>query len=215
MRSLADGLPPEIASQVHPDWRKNEQEYWAAREGLHPQYRDQWVAFADGAVVASGPSPVEVFHVAAQSGRHPFVTCVGREEEPTRIRRAGFPYDQGYPGEALPLLRIEFRCANGSPGLVLDRVIPDTGADASVLPWADCRQHQLAPALGVPGRLGGVGVGSAATLAFSIWVWLDGREHSCRLQADFVGQERILGRDVLNQLEVLFRGPAREVVVNP
>jgi hypothetical protein len=35
------------------------------------------------------------------------------------------------------------------------------------------------------------------------------------LQADFVGQERILGRDVLNRLDVLFRGPAGEVVVNP
>ena|SRR5438067_1328873 len=105
MKSLADGLPPEIASQVHPDWRKNEQEYWAAREGLLPQYSGQWVAFADGAVVASGPSPVEVFHAAAQSGRHPFVTCVGREEEPTRIRRAGFPSRKPYPGEVLSSCR--------------------------------------------------------------------------------------------------------------
>ena len=37
----------------------------------------------------------------------------------------------------------------------------------------------------------------------------------CRLQADFGGTERILGRDVLNRLDVLFRGPAREVVINP
>jgi hypothetical protein len=35
------------------------------------------------------------------------------------------------------------------------------------------------------------------------------------IQADFVGSERILGRDVLNQLEILFRGPAAEVVFNP
>jgi hypothetical protein len=89
--SLVDGLPPEIASRVHPDWRKNEQEYWAARARLLPQYRGQWVAFADGAVVAAGYSPVEVFHAAAQSGRHPFVIQVGREDEPTRIRRASSP----------------------------------------------------------------------------------------------------------------------------
>jgi hypothetical protein len=49
---------------------------------------------------------------------------------------------------------------------------------------------------------------SAATLAFLIWAWLDGREYPCRLQADFVGSDRILGRDVLNRLEVLFRGPS-------
>ena len=35
------------------------------------------------------------------------------------------------------------------------------------------------------------------------------------LQADFVGSERILGRDVLNRLEIEFRGPVGEVVVNP
>ena len=36
-----------------------------------------------------------------------------------------------------------------------------------------------------------------------------------QLQADFAGQERILGRDVLNRLDMLFRGPTGEVVVNP
>ena len=34
-------------------------------------------------------------------------------------------YDAGYPGEALPLVHVEFRQAGGSPGIVLDRVIPE------------------------------------------------------------------------------------------
>jgi hypothetical protein len=110
---------------------------------------------------------------------------------------------------------VEFRQVSGSPGVVLDRVIPDTGADASVLPWTDCQQLQLTPALGVQGLISGVAGSSAATLAFLIWAHLDGREYPCRLQADFAGTERILGRDVLNRLEILFRGPAGEVVVNP
>ena len=88
MKSIADHLPPDIARQIHPDWRKNEAEYWAARDQLLSQYRDQWIGFADGAVIASGASPVEVFHAAEQSGRHPFVTCVGREDEPCRMRRS-------------------------------------------------------------------------------------------------------------------------------
>jgi hypothetical protein len=54
---------------------------------LLPKYQDVWVAFADGAVIASGRRPVEVFHEAHKSGRHPYVTCVGREYEPTKIRR--------------------------------------------------------------------------------------------------------------------------------
>jgi hypothetical protein len=215
MKSIADRLPPEIARQIHPDRRKNEADYWAARDQLLDRYRGQWIGFADGKVIASGGSPVTVFHAAEASGRHPFFICVGREDEPCRIRRTTSPYDAGYPGEALPLIRVEFRQASGTQGVALDRVIPDTGADASVLPWADCQLLQLDPSAGVQGLISGVAGGSAATLAFRIWVWLDGQEYPSRLQADFVGGERILGRDVLNRLEILFRGPVGEVIVNP
>ena len=86
MKSLADQLPPEIAEQIHPDWRKNEAMYWAIRDQLLQQYQGQWIVFVDGVVIASGTSPVAVFHAAEASGRNPFVTCVGHENEPTRIR---------------------------------------------------------------------------------------------------------------------------------
>lgn len=215
MKSIADQLPPEIARQLHPDRRKNEVEYWAVRDQLLAQHRGQWVGFADGRVIASGTSPVAVMHEAEATGLHPFLICVGREEEPTRIRRVSFPYDTNYPGEALPLVRVEFRKSSGSPGVVLDRVIPDTGADASVLPWADCQLIQLSPSAGVQGFISGVAGSSAATLAFRVWAHLDGIDYQCRVQADFVGRERLLGRDVLNHVEVLFRGPTGEVVIHP
>lgn len=215
MKSIADQLPPEIAQQIHPDRRKNEAAYWAVRDQLLDAYRGQWIGFADGRVVASGTSPVDVFHAAESTGLHPFFICVGRENEPCRIRRASFLYDASYPGEALPVITVEFRSVSGTPGVALDRVIPDTGADASVLPWVDCQLLQLAPSMGVQGLISGVAGSSAATLAFQVWVQLEGRDYPCRLQADFVGSERILGRDVLNRLEILFRGPVGEVVVNP
>src|SRR6266446_4392285 len=87
MKSIADQLPPEIARQLHPDRRKNEAAYWDVRDQLLDPYRGQWIGFADGMVIASGSSPVTVFHAAEASGRHPFFICVGREEEPCRIRR--------------------------------------------------------------------------------------------------------------------------------
>src|ERR1700692_53866 len=96
MKSIADQLAPEIARQIHPDWRKNEATYWAVRDQILPQYQGQWIAFADGVVIASGTSPVEVLHAAQQSGRHPFVICVGREEEPCRIRRSKFLCDSRF-----------------------------------------------------------------------------------------------------------------------
>jgi Family of unknown function (DUF5678) len=215
MNSIADRLPPEIAEQIHPDRRKNEAGYWAARENLLDEYRGQWIGFADGTVIASGKSPVAVFHAAEATGRHPFLICVANEEQPSRIRRAAFPYDGSYSGEAMPLVDVEFRLASGSQGVVFDRVIPDTGADASVLPWIDCQALGLSAAMGVQGLMSGVAGGSAATLGFQIWAQLDGQDYPCRMQADFAGNERILGRDVLNGLNVLFRGPAGEVVVNP
>jgi hypothetical protein len=215
MKSLADDLPPKLANQIHAEWRKNEADYWAARDQLLAQYQGKWIGFADGAVVASGDSPVAVFHAAEATGRNPFVTCVGREDEPTRMRRASFAYDRSYPGEPLPVLDLEFRPVSGSPGTVLAHVIADTGADASALPWTDCEAMQLTAAQGRPGWMGGVAGASAPTLHFPVWVFLDGQEFPCRLQADFIGNERILGRDVLNRLEVLFRGPVGEVVVNP
>lgn len=124
-------------------------------------------------------------------------------------------HDSSYPGEPLPQLAAEFRISAGVSGAVLDRVIPDTGADATAVPWVDCQALGLDPARGVPARIGGVGGSSAATLVFPVRVFLDGQEFLCRLQADFAGDERILGRDVLNRLDVLFRGPGGEVVVNP
>jgi hypothetical protein len=129
MKNIADQLPPEIAQQIHPDRRKNEAAYWQVRDQLLDLYSGQWIGFADGTVIASGSSPVTVFHDAEASGRHPFLICVGKEDEPCRIRRVAFGYDATYPSEALPLIKVEFRQAPGLPGDVLDR----TGRFRSVL----------------------------------------------------------------------------------
>jgi hypothetical protein len=61
-----------------------------------------------------------VFQAAEATGLHPFFICVGREEEPSRIRRAAFPYDASHPGEALPLITVEFRQASVYPQAVPD-----------------------------------------------------------------------------------------------
>src|SRR5713226_10734873 len=73
MKSLADGLPPDIARQIHPDWRKNEAGYWGVRDQLLQKYRSQWIGFADGAVKVAASTPLEVFLAVRQSTPHPFV----------------------------------------------------------------------------------------------------------------------------------------------
>jgi hypothetical protein len=134
MKSLADGLPPEISRQIHPDWRRNEAAYWAVRDQLLSHYRDQWIGFADGAVIADASTPLEVFLAVQQSARHAFVIRVGHEDEPWyRIRRAIFSYDTAYPSAALPLISAEFRLASGSTGLLLERSHGRHGGDDGFL----------------------------------------------------------------------------------
>jgi hypothetical protein len=53
MKSLTEQLPPEVAQQIDLAWRKNEADYWAARDRLLGQYQGQWVGFADGSVIAA------------------------------------------------------------------------------------------------------------------------------------------------------------------
>ncbi|HEY2909004.1 MAG TPA: hypothetical protein VGI99_02100 [Gemmataceae bacterium] len=214
-KSLAEGLPPDVARQIHPDWYKNEADYWAVRDSLLPQYENMWVAFANGSVIAFDKRPSKVAQDARKIASHPFMTCVGREEIGLRMRRASFPYDKSYPGEPLPIIRAEFSKTQGSPGIALDSVILDTGSDTSALPWSDCKPLQLDLRQGVPYMVSGVTGASVRTVGFFLWVKLDGQEYECRMQVDFQGTERILGRDVLNYLDVLFRGPAAEVVINP
>jgi hypothetical protein len=215
MKDILNRLPPNVAKRVHPDWKRNERSYWVRRESLLAQYDGQWIGFADDCVVASGDSPVRVLHAAQRTGRHPFVTCVGREDTPQRMRRSVHSYDTGYPGEPLPRAPVEFRSVSGTPGFTFGDAILDTGADASALPWSDCDTLGLNLEDAVPGIMAGVGGSSAATMVWAAYAVLDTAEYPCWLQADFEGSERIVGRDLLNQLEVLFRGPVREVVFNP
>ncbi|HXD86903.1 MAG TPA: retropepsin-like aspartic protease [Urbifossiella sp.] len=214
-KSLAEGLPPDVARQIHPDWYKNEADYWAVRDSLLPQYEKQWIGFSQGIVIAVGRSPVRVLHEAHKADPHAFFVCVGHEYEPTRMRLTAFPYDTGYPGEPLPVVSVEFQSVSGQTGVLFDRVILDTGSDASAIPLADFRRLQLDPTAASPVYMAGVGGALVRTVQFSVWVVLDGTEYDCRLQVDSLGTERILGRDVLNCMDVLFRGPAAEVVINP
>ncbi len=178
---------------MSPEWFENERGYWAARDSLLGEYAGQWVAFAGGRVVAAGRLPVFVGHDARALGVVPFMTLCGAEETPYRIRGATFGYDAAYGPHPLPVLSAEFRSAPGAPGLVLDNVIPDTGADSTVVAWADCQRIGLTMPQGKPAYIRGVTGGVAMTLQFDVWVVLD----------------------ALNQLDILFRGPAGEVVVNP
>lgn len=177
MERILSKLPPAVAARVHPDWKRNEQAYWAQRATLLRQYEGQWIGFADDAVIASGDRPVQVLHAAQRTGRHPFVTRVGHEDTPQRMRRRIYSYDSTYPGEPLPRVAVDFRSSPGGAGMTFEDAIPDTGAEASALPWGDCQALQLNPEEGVPALMSGVGGSSAATVVWAAYAAIDGAEY--------------------------------------
>ena len=169
---LLDGLPPEIAQRIPARLATQRDGYWAVRCVLPDIVINgclcQWPR------PLSRASAVEVLHAAQASG---LSVCDLVREHNHPMRRAVFAYDTTYPHEALPMLPVEFRTHEAAPGLVYEQVIPDTGADASALPWADCAQLALDPSYGVPGLIGGVGTTAAPTISFAIWAHLDGQTY--------------------------------------
>jgi hypothetical protein len=138
-------LPPEIAGQLDSHWQQNEASYWTKRERLLSQYPGLWIGFADGKVIASGSSPVAVFHAAEATAQSPFVTCVGHEDEPCRMRTVSFDYDRDYPGEALPVIELEFRKHSGGQGVTSMRSSSTPGRMRQHCPGAIARLSNYNP----------------------------------------------------------------------
>jgi predicted aspartyl protease len=208
-------LPHDQQQRLHPDFLANEQAYLHMRDSLLSHYRGQWVAVQDAKVIVAGPNLMEVMDKATSSGGHPYIALVGAEDAAVfRIRRAVFAYDQAYQPIPLPRVTATFWNNAQTHGQQHPDVIPDTGADVSVLPDQDCVTINLFNSPYLAGIAGGVVGASITTLFYRGKVEMDGRIYSALIQPIPSGKERILGRDVLNQQRVLFDGPAGEVVVN-
>jgi hypothetical protein len=211
-----DNLPERQRQQLHPDFLANEQAYLRLRDSLLTQLRGQWVAVQDGKVIVAGPKLMEVMDGASACGGHPYIALVGGEDAVVfQVRRAIYSYDQTYQPFALPRLPATFwNHAETHSQQHLD-VIPDTGADVSLLPDVDCTAIDLFNSPYMTGMAGGVLGAPITSLFYRGKVGLDGRRYSALIQPIPAGRERILGRDVLNQQRVLFDGPAGQVIVDP
>jgi predicted aspartyl protease len=132
-----------------------------------------------------------------------------------RVRRAVFGYDATYQPFPLPRITATFWNHAQTHSQQHVDVIPDTGADASVLPDTDCKAIDLFNSPYMTALAGGVVGTSVTTLLYQGKAEIDGRRFSALIQPIPAGQERILGRDVLNQQRLLFDGPAGQVVVDP
>jgi hypothetical protein len=215
-RTQTANLPPEQRQRLHADFLANEQAYLQMRDSLLSQYRGQWVAVAEGKVVAAGPGFLGVTEAAADYGGHPYIALVGGEDSVVfRVRRVQFAYDSAYQPFALPRMTATFWNYAETPSQTYSDVIPDTGADLSVLPTSDCSSFDLFSSPYLTGTSSGVIGASTTTLIYRGKAEIDGNRWPAFIQPVPGGQERLVGRDVLNQNRVLFDGPAGIVTVDP
>ena len=209
-------LSQDQRHMVHPDFLADEQAYLSMRASLLGLYGGQWVAVQGGKVTTAGTNLLEVMEKASAGGGHPYIALVGAEDAVVfRVRRVVFAYDIMYHPFPLPHVSATFWNHAQTHAQPFTDLIPDTGADISVLPDTDCKAIDLFSSPYMAGMSGGVVGASVATLLYHGKVEIDGCRYSALIQPIPAGQERILGRDVLNQQRVLFDGPAGQVVVDP
>lgn len=214
MRSSTAHLPARQRQRVDADFLANEQAYIAMRDELLRSYFGQWVAIHEDRVVAVGDSLASVTDAAAASGGHPYVARVGKEDSVVfRVRRADFDYDSNYQPFPLPRVAAIFWNHAESSSLDCRDVIPDTGADSSLLPERDCEAFNLFSSPYLVGLVSGVIGPTVSTLIYRGKVDVAGVRVAAFVQAVEDGHERIMGRDVLNEYRVLFDGPARRVSI--
>ena len=212
MNKLTDRLPEREKAHLHRDFLANEESYWKVREDLLPRYKGKWVAVQAGNVLAEADNVFEILDRAAEAGGHPYITRVGDEHQQFMIRRI-FPYDTGYQPFPLPRVTARFTGPRGGQSPAFDNVIPDTGADLSLLPERDGEAIGLRESPYFTTTVRGIVGPSVTALVYRGIVEIAG--HSCRSLIQLVETpERILGRDVLNQLRVTFDGPAGHVEID-
>jgi uncharacterized protein (DUF433 family) len=78
---LTKYLPDEQRKRLHPDFLKNEQQYWQMRDQLLLKYGGQWVAFHQGQVVAVGQDLFDITDQVGQLDCHAYIAKVGEEDQ--------------------------------------------------------------------------------------------------------------------------------------
>ena len=212
MPRLRDQLPERDKAHVHEDFLDNEESYWEVRESLLPRHRGKWVAVKAGQVLAESNDIFGILDQAEKLGGHPYITQVGFEDQPFVIRRT-FPYDMSYQPFPLPRVTAKFIGQHEDQSVTFDDVILDTGADLSLLPERDGDAIRLRSLPYFTTTVRGIIGPSIMALVYRAKVEIAGR--SCRSLVQLVeSSERIIGRDVLNQLRVTFDGPAGQIEID-
>lgn len=196
---------------LHPEFLENESSYWKMRDEFLSTHQGRWIAYDQKrGILSTADSFLEIGQQIFDIEGHPYVVCVGKEDDLVVKTRRIFLYDSTYTPTPLPQATVTFSNARRTHSQTYEDVIPDTGADLSVVTEQDVHSLQLDTGTAIPIQASGVTGSPIATMLYPAYAAIDGAEFTCFLQI-LPGRDRILGRDVLNQLNVRFDGPENRV----
>ncbi|MGZ8520281.1 MAG: hypothetical protein ACXWX7_09055 [Candidatus Binatia bacterium] len=153
--------------------------------------------------------PLSVMEQALAEDGYAYANKVGDEDKIViRQRRVSFPYDANYSPTPLPrVAAVIYNFQRTKSKAVVD-AIPDTGADAACLPMDDCQDLELFLFPYYRGMSHPFGGAVRSVTFYAARVELDGRFYNAVVEP-VAESERLIGREVLNQIKVTFDGPSQ------
>jgi len=198
--------PREVVEQ---GFERDRQDYWTMRDELLAKYPGKWVAVHKGRVVAVGDGPLSIMEQAVAEDGYAYTNKVGEEDKIViRQRRVSFPYDETYSPTAIPRITAVLHNFPQTKSKTVTDAIPDTGADVTCLPETDCRDLDLflfPYYSGISHPFGGV---RRQVTFYVARVEVNGKLYNV-IVGPVTERERLIGRDLLNQMRVTFDGPSR------
>lgn len=209
----SEQLPERLRQLLTEAYLANEKVYWQQREQLVQRLANKWVAVHNGQVVAVGEDMATVMDEVGKQGLcDAYIEKVGGESDTVftirHRREIGFAYDSSYI-PPIPRIEVKFLNFQQSHHATYTDVIPDTGADNTVLPFGDCAAASIFSSPFYSSFSRGIDSVPTPTLLYRSFAEIGGHLSAALIEPHPTFDGRLLGRDVLNTFVTIFDGPRR------
>jgi hypothetical protein len=206
----SEQLPERLRQLLTEAYLENEKVYWQQREQLVRRFANKWVAVHNGQVVTVGEDMATVMDEVGKQGLcDAYIEKVGGESDTVftirQRREIGFPYDSSYT-PPIPRIEVKFLNFQQSHHATYADVIPDTGADNTVLPFGDCAAVSIFSSPFYSSFSRGIDSAPTPTLLYRCFAEIGGHLSAALIEPHPTFDGRLLGRDVLNTFLTIFDG---------
>ena len=209
----SEKLPERLRQLLSEAYRANERAYWQQREQLLQRLANKWVAVHNGQVVTVGEDMATVMDEVGKQGLcDAYIEKVGGESDTVftirQRREIGFAYESSYT-PPIPRIEVKFSNSQQNHHAICADVIPDTGADNTVLPFGDCAAVSMFSSPFYSSFSRGIDSAPTPTLLYRCFAEIGGHRSPALIEPHPTFDGRLLGRDVLNTFVTIFDGPRR------